>query len=143
MKFRLLHLVLAALVLSCSCVCAQPEGDAVVVIINRDNPNVTDRAWLVAIYTGRIKGWPDGTPVFPLEQNLASKSREAFYARFIGRSVANMEAIWAQNIFSGKGLPPKIASADSEMKRIVSTNRNAIGYVRASELDDSVRVLFR
>jgi len=29
------------------------------------------------------------------------------------------------------------------MKRIVSTNRNAIGYIRASEVDNTVRVLLR
>jgi len=118
-------------------------ADEVVVITNKDNPQVVDRAYLAAIYTGRLKGWPDGSPVFPLDQSDGASARETFYVQFIGRTVANMQAVWAQNIFSGKGLPPKIASPDSEMKRIVSTNRNAIGYIRASEVDDSVRVMLR
>lgn len=118
-------------------------ADEIVVIINKENPHVIDRSYLAAIYTGRMKGWPDGSPVFPLDQSDGSSVREAFYLHFIGRTVANMQAVWAQNIFSGKGLPPRIASPDSEMKRIVSTNRNAIGYIRASEVDDTVRVLLR
>jgi ABC-type phosphate transport system substrate-binding protein len=117
--------------------------DAVVVIVHKDNPHAIDRNYLVAIYTGRLKGWPDGSPVFPLDQSDGSSVREAFYLHFVGRTAANMQAVWAQNIFSGKGLPPKIASPDNEMKRIVSTNRNAIGYIRASEVDDTVRVLLR
>jgi ABC-type phosphate transport system substrate-binding protein len=115
--------------------------EALVVIIHPANPHRIDRAYLIAVYTGRTKGWPDGSPVFPLDQLEGSDLREAFYRQYIGRSVANMRALWAQNIFSGKGLPPKVASPDGEMKRIVATNRNAIGYIRASEVDDSVRVL--
>jgi len=122
---------------------AVAADEAVVVIIHKDNPHAIDRNYLVAIYTGRLKGWPDGSPVFPLDQSDGTSVREAFYLQFIGRTAANMQAVWAQNIFSGKGLPPKIASPDSEMKRIVSTNRNAIGYIRASEVDDTVRVLLR
>ena len=52
-------------------------------------------------------------------------------------------ALWAQNIFAGKGLPPKVATPGAEMKRLVATNRNAIGYIRASEVDDTVKVLLR
>jgi ABC-type phosphate transport system substrate-binding protein len=122
---------------------AAAADDAVVVIIHKDNPHPIDRNYLTGIYTGRLKGWPDGSPVFPLDQSDGTSARETFYLHFIGRTAANMQAVWAQNIFSGKGLPPKIASPDSEMKRIVSTNRNAIGYIRASEVDDSVRVLLR
>jgi len=118
-------------------------ADDVVVIIHKENPHVIDRGYLIAIYTGRMKGWPDGSPVFPLDQSDGTSIRETFYMQFVGRTAANMRAVWAQNIFSGKGLPPKIASPDSEMKRIVSTNRNAIGYIRASEVDDTVRVLLR
>ena len=122
---------------------AAAADDAVVVIVHKDNPHPIDRSYLVAIYTGRLKGWPDGSPVFALDQTDGTSVREAFYLHFVGRTAANMQAVWAQNIFSGKGLPPKIASPDNEMKRIVSTNRNAIGYIRASEVDNTVRVLLR
>jgi len=138
----LLPAMLAALVLL-KAPDAAAADDAVVVIIHKDNQHAIDRNYLVAIYTGRLKGWPDGSPVFALDQSDGASVREAFYLHFVGRTVANMQAVWAQNIFSGKGLPPKVASPDSEMKRIVSTNRNAIGYIRASEVDDTVRVLLR
>lgn len=118
-------------------------ADDVVVIIHKDNPHVIDKDYVIGIYTGRTKGWPDGSPVFPIDQGESSTARTAFYDSVIGRSQRNMQALWAQNIFSGKGLPPKLATPDAEMKHIVSTNRNAIGYIRASELDSSVKVLLR
>ena len=72
-----------------------------------------------------------------------SEARAAFYATVVGKSQATMRAIWQQNIFSGSGLPPKIASPDSAMKAMVATNRNAIGYILASQLDASVKVIGR
>lgn len=119
-------------------------GEDVVVILNKDNPNAVDLGFVVRVYTGALKGWPDGSPVFALDQPEESASREVFCATVLKKSVANLKAIWSQNIFTGKGLPPRVAGAgDAEMKRLVATNRNAIGYIRASQLDDTVKAVGR
>lgn len=118
-------------------------ADDVVVIVNKDNTNPVDRVFVQRVYTGALKGWPDGTPVFALDMPDDSPQRERFCTVVLGKSVTHMRALWSQNIFTGKGLPPKVASPDSEMKRIVATNRNAIGYIRASELDTSVKAVVR
>lgn len=119
-------------------------GDDIVVILNKDNPNAVDIGFVVRVYTGALKGWPDGSPVFALDQPEDSATREAFCTSVLKKSVANLKAIWSQNIFTGKGLPPRVAGAgDLEMKRLVATNRNAIGYIRASQLDDTVKAVGR
>jgi ABC-type phosphate transport system substrate-binding protein len=115
--------------------------EKVVVIINKDNPNSIDLTYVAKIYSGGIKTWPDGSPVFALDQPEESDARATFSQQVLNRSVANMRAIWSQNIFTGKGLPPKVVSPDQEMKRIISTNRHAVGYVRLSQVDASVRVI--
>lgn len=144
MRASLATAVYAVLLAASSAVAGDAAaGEEVVVIANKDNPQLIDRSYLVGIYTGRYKAWPDGSPVFTLDQSEHSPVREAFCVQFLGRTVVNMQAVWAQNIFSGRGLPPKIAAQDAEMKRIVSTNRHALGYIRASALDDSVRVMAR
>lgn len=118
-------------------------ADEIAIIVHKDNPAVIDTVYVTRIYTGLLKGWPDGSPVFPLDQSDDAPARRVFYARLVGKSPAAMKAIWSQNIFTGKGLPPKVASPDAEMMRIVSTNRNAIGYMLASQVDASVRVIAR
>ncbi|MDZ7857332.1 phosphate ABC transporter substrate-binding protein [Sphaerotilus sp.] len=120
---------------------AAAQTTDVVVIVHKDNLNQIDAAYVAQIYTGVLKGWPDGTPVFTLDQMEDAPARKLFYTQIVGKSAAAMKAIWSQNIFAGKGLPPKIASPDAEMKRLVATNRNAIGYVLASQVDASVRVI--
>ena len=119
------------------------RADEVVMIVNKDNPNVVDKQYIARLYTGAIKGWPDGSPAFPVDQMEDSEARAVFYATVVGKSPASMRAIWQQNIFSGNGLPPKIASPDAAMKRLVATNRNAIGYILLSQLDASVKVIAR
>lgn len=115
----------------------------VVVIINKANINAVDKALVVKIYTGQVKNWPDGGPVFALDQGENSPIRNDFNSSVLDKSSGNMKALWAQNIFSGKGLPPKVADADAEVKKIVSSNKNAIGYIQASSVDDTVKVVVK
>lgn len=122
---------------------ASARADDIVVIVNKDNPNAVDLAYVARIYTGAAMRWPDGSPVFALDQAEDSAARAQFAAAVVGRSVPALRGIWSQNIFAGKGLPPKVASPDSEMKRLVAQNRHAIGYVLSSQVDDTVRVIGR
>ena len=118
-------------------------ADEVAVIVHKSNANTVDRALVVKLYTGAARAWPDGSPAFVLDQSEDSPVRADFYAQVVGKSAAAMKAIWAQNIFSGRGLPPKLANPDAEMKKLVSANKSAIGYIAASAVDDSVRVVGR
>lgn len=120
---------------------ASASAENVLVIVNKDNPNTVDRTYIRQIYMATAKVWPDGAPVVVFDQGEESEARDLFYTTIVGKSAANMRALWSQNIFTGKGLPPRIATPDEQMKRTVAGNRNAIGYIRASALDASVRVL--
>ena len=81
--------------------------------------------------------------MFARDYGPESDARKLFYSAVLGKSNAAMRAIWSQNIFTGKGMPPKVTAEDGEMKRIVAANRNAIGYIRASQIDKTVRVVGR
>lgn len=129
-----------ALILAIACTASSAWADEIVVIVHKDNTNVIDRALVQQLYTGAVRGWPDGSPAFVLDQPDGSAGREQFSANVLKRSPANVRAVWAQNIFTGRGLPPKVA-ADDEMKRLVASNRSGIGYIRASQVDASVRVV--
>jgi ABC-type phosphate transport system substrate-binding protein len=116
-------------------------ADDIVMIVNRDNMNVVDAAFVQRVYVGTIKGWPDGTKVMVLDQPEGSDAREAFCATVLKKSVNNVKAIWSQNIFTGKALPPKISTPDLAIKQAVASNIGAIGYIHVSQLDATVKVL--
>ncbi len=138
---RFAFTLLAALALLFSA--SARAADEIVVIVNKDNPSAVDLAYVARIYTGATMRWPDGSPVFALDQAEDSAARALFSSAVVGRSVSALRGIWSQNIFAGKGLPPKVASPDSEMKRLVAQNRHAIGYVLSSQVDDTVKVVGR
>ena len=112
----------------------------VVVIVNKANANVVNKAFVAKIYTGETRRWPDGGPIFAIDQREDNPIRADFYSHFLNKSLANMKARWAQHIFSGKGLPPKVVNLDAEVKKIVSSNKNAIGYINASSVDNTIKV---
>jgi hypothetical protein len=113
----------------------------VLVIVHPDNAHSIDRSYVQRLYTGVLRAWPDGSPAFPLDLPEDHATRAAFSQQWLVRSVANVRALWAQNVFTGKGLPPRITSMENEMKRLVAANRNAIGYVSAPMIDSSVRAI--
>jgi ABC-type phosphate transport system substrate-binding protein len=133
----------AATVVFAVAITSPVEGfaDDIVIIVNRDNTNVVDASFVQRVYVGTIKGWPDGTKVMVLDQPEGSEAREVFCATVLKKSVTNVKAIWSQNIFTGKALPPKITTPDLAIKQAVASNVGAIGYIHASQLDATVKVL--
>ena len=117
-------------------------GD-VVVIANKGNTNAIDKALLTRLYTGDAKSFPDGSAAVLFDQPEDSPVRADFSSKILGKSVANLKAAWAQLIFTGKGVPPKIVDGDGEVKKAVAANKNAIGYVKAGSVDDSVKVILK
>lgn len=115
----------------------------VVVIVNKENTNAVDKALVVKIYTGETKNWPDGGPVFAIDQGEDNPIRADFNSSVLGKSSGNMKALWAQIIFSGKGLPPTVADGDADVKKAVIARKNAVGYIKASSVDDSVKVVVK
>ena len=118
-------------------------ADDIVIIVNRDNVNAINIAFVQRVYLGTLKGWPDGSPVLVLDQPEGSDARETFCTTVLRKSVTNVKAIWSQNIFTGKGLPPKVTTPDEAIKQAVAANVGAIGYIRASQLDATVKAIGR
>lgn len=113
------------------------------VIVNKDNPTAVDKALIAKIFQGEMKSWKDGSPVMPVDLPESSPVRASFTTEVLGKTVGNVKALWAQMIFSGQALPPKQAASDEDVKKLVSGNKNAIGYIKASSVDDSVKVALK
>jgi ABC-type phosphate transport system substrate-binding protein len=135
--------IVAVLVLSLHLGSSQVLAEDVVVVINKENRNTIDLAYVAKIYSGALRSWPDGSAVIAIDYPEEAEVRVQFSLKVLNRSVANMRAVWSQNIFSGKGLPPRVIANDEEIKRTVAANKYAIGYLPASQVDSSVKVLAR
>lgn len=76
-----------------------------------------------------------------IDQPEGAPTREQFYAKATGRDAAQIKATWSRIVFSGKGVPPKVVGDAAAVKKAVSADPKAVGYIDSSAVDASVKVL--
>ena len=113
------------------------------VIVTRANAATSlTEAEVSAMFMKRMRSWPDGSDVAPVDQRAGSRVRESFSEEIHGKSVRYVIRYWHRLIFSGRGIPPRELESDAEVLAFVAANRGAIGYVNAgAALPDDVQVL--
>jgi ABC-type phosphate transport system substrate-binding protein len=123
-----------------------PAGGAadlpLAVITHRDRVAHFSIADVSGIYLKQRRFWPDGQPIIPLNLEAGSAAREAFSQAVLGDDSRAFNDYWNQRYFQGV-FPPATLSSSEGVKRYVAAERNAIGYIEASAVDDTVRVILR
>lgn len=77
----------------------------------------------------------------PVDLPESSPTRGAFYQKATDRDAAQVKAVWARIVFSGKGQPPKEVADAAAVKKAVAADPKAIGYIDKSAVDGSVKVV--
>lgn len=116
-------------------------ADVVAVVSSKSSVTALSKNQIVDIFLGKASRFPDGEQAVPIDQGEGSPARDEFYARFTGKSAAQIKAHWSKIIFTGRGQPPKEVANSAEVKKHVVEDPKAIGYIERSFVDDSVRVL--
>ena len=133
---------LVAIALALSLISAVVKAD-VVAVVSAKSPITTLTVNQVAdIFFGKASRFPNGVLAFPVDQADGSAIRDEFYSKVLGKTAAQIKAYWSKIIFTGRGQPPPSVSSNIEMKKRISENPAAIGYIDRSLVDDSVRVVF-
>jgi ABC-type phosphate transport system substrate-binding protein len=117
-------------------------AEEIAVIVNPKNASVSITADQVEqIFLGKTSSLPGGGNANPVDQTDGSPIRDGFYQKATGKSTAQVKAIWSRLIFSGKSTPPKTLASSAEVKKLVASDPNAIGYIEKSAADASVKVV--
>jgi ABC-type phosphate transport system substrate-binding protein len=133
-------LVNAALVLSLSS--AVTHADVVAVVSAKSPITALSRDEVSDLFFCKMSHFPNGIQAFPIDQAEGSAVRDEFYSKIIGKTAVQIKAYWSRIIFTGRGQPPPSVSSSIEMKKRISGNPGAIGYIERDMVDDSVRVVF-
>ena len=114
----------------------------VVAVVSAKNPVTTlNKNQVTDIFLGKSSRFPDGSPAMPVDQSEGSTTRDEFYATVANKTPAQVKAHWSKIIFTGRGQPPKEVVNSSEVKKLLTGNPAAIGYIDKSALDASVKPL--
>lgn len=113
----------------------------VAVIVNAANANTVDASNISRIFLGKAKAFANGEVIEVINLKAGTPSRDAFESAALNKSASQIKAYWSKRVFSGKGKPPKELASDAEVLAYIAANKSAIGYIDASLVDASVKVV--
>ena len=91
-----------------------------------------DRDFLRALFTMRIRQWPDGQPARIFVFSDSNPLQDEFCREILGTYPYVLRAAWDRLVFTGTGLAPVVVKSVAEMQRRVADTPGAIGYVPIS-----------
>ena len=131
----------AALALALTLAVDTVMADVVAVVSSTSAITALSKAQVADIFLGKVNRFPNGALAVPIDQAEGSPAREEFYVLYAGKSSAQVMSYWAKIIFTGRGQPPKAAASSIEVRKLLTANPQAIGYIERSAVDGSVKIL--
>lgn len=135
-------LLLGTIVAAAAVLGSQSASAQVVVVAGAKSPASNLTAEQAAnLFLGKQAQLPGAGNAVLYDQPDGSPAREQFYTKVAGKSAAQVKAAWSRLVFSGKATPPKEVAGDDQVKKALSNNPDAVGYIDKSAVDGSVKVL--
>ncbi len=114
----------------------------VVVIVNAGNSvSSMSKSELARIFLGKTTSFDDGSKAVAVNQTTANSARGTFDSQLLGKTTSQINAYWSKLMFSGGGTPPEELNGDLAVLQHVASNPNSIGYIEATTVNDSVKVV--
>jgi ABC-type phosphate transport system substrate-binding protein len=111
------------------------------VIVHPTRASPLTQAEARAIYLKQKTFWSDGAPIVAINREAGSEPRELFSQKLFGQGSRRLATYWNQRYFEAGEFPPATLASEAAVVRFVSENPNAVGYVTAPEVSDSVAVV--
>ena len=108
----------------------------VAVIVNPAAAKTPSQSDVANIFLGKDKSMKG------IDQAGWTPAKEAFYAGVTSKNESQLKSYWSGLIFTGKGQPLPSVADDAAVVAKVAAEADAIGYVDASAVNGSVKVLF-
>jgi phosphate transport system substrate-binding protein len=119
------------------------ESEPLAIVVNRNNPmDDISLADLRRVYRGQRARWSNGRRVTLVMRDPGTPERDAILRSLYGLEEEEYRRGFLQAIFTGEASDaPKMLATSNGVLRFVFNVPGAIGYVRASEADSSVKML--
>ncbi|HEY5758767.1 MAG TPA: hypothetical protein VIU34_23230 [Steroidobacter sp.] len=98
-----------------------------------------DRDLLRAVFTMRVREWPDGSPVRVFVLPDDDPLSDVFYRERLGMYSYVLRRAWDRMVFTGTGFAPTVVRSEGEMLERVRSTPGAIGFVRRRESSSNNR----
>ena len=118
------------------------QAELVVIVNARSGVAAMTRNEVINIFFGRYRQFFNGLEAQPVDLVDGVPERSRFYAALVGKDLADVDAYWSRQIFSGRMRPPaRVANAEDVIKW-VATHPGGIGFVDLNKADARVRIVY-
>lgn len=113
-----------------------------VIVDARSGVALLTRNEVMNIFLGRYRQFFNGQEAEPVDLVDSNPDRQRFYQALVGKSVDEINAYWARQVFSGRIRPPFQLASQDEVLKWVTSHPGGIGFVDLSKVDARVKVVF-
>jgi ABC-type phosphate transport system substrate-binding protein len=139
---RLVVLLAALLTLVAWTPSSGAEADVIVVVVNKAHPAARlTRDQLRPIFKTQTTRWPNEETARPVNLKAHTSTRKGFDAAVLGLDPERVKRSWIDRKVRGGNRPPVTAPSPSKVLAHVRRHPGAIGYVRHTEADRSVKIV--
>jgi len=119
------------------------DAEPLAIVVNRSNPmSEISLADLRKLYRGQRSRWSNGRRVTLVMRDPGTPEREAILQTLYGVDEDEYRRVFLRAVFTGEANgAPRVLASPNGVLRFVFNVPGAIGYVRASEVDASVKTL--
>ena len=117
------------------------QGGGYKIVVNPSNPVTSmSKDDVARIFLKKSTKFPDGRSVSPMDLPVSSPIRESFSKSVHGKPASAVDALWQQQIFSGRDIPPPQKNEGAVLD-FVRSSENGIAYVSAGADTSGLKVI--
>jgi len=122
---------------------AGPSEPSVAIVVNQSNPvENLPLPELRKIFLGERTHWPNGRRITLVMMDPAQPERKTILREIYGMSEKDLNQHFVQGVFTGAiSASPKTMATPAEVLKFVFNVPGAIGYLRAQDVDRSVKIV--
>jgi hypothetical protein len=110
------------------------------IIVHPGNPvTALSQADVMRLFLGKTRAFPNQTPASPVSLAAGNQIRSEFDTLILNKTTNQVRAYWAQQIFTGRGTPPRELGSEADILSHVAKHTDAVGYVSAGQVSSAVK----
>lgn len=113
----------------------------VVVVVHPDNQATITKQNVQRLFLGKETAFPSSEAATIVTQPASQPLRAEFDSGVLGRNTAQVSAMWAKLVFTGRGIAPQEVETDADVIEFIQGDKNAIGYIDSASVNDDVKVV--
>jgi len=121
---------------------APAMAELVVVVNARSGVAAMTRNEVINVFFGRNRKYFNGLEAQPVDLVDTHPDRAKFYRLLVGKELADINAYWSRQVFTGRTQAPPQVKTSEEMLKWVAERPGGIGFVNLLQADARVRVVF-